>query len=232
MVHLSKSEVLAKFGETSLVAMLRLPSADDALEMAEVLLEAGIPCIQVPLTVPGAAEVIEELRQEHPQVLVGAGTVLDARSAEGCFKAGAQFIISPITDVATISRCNEAAVPIVAGALTPTEIVTAWNAGADMVRIYPCGAMGGPAYLKFLRAPLPQVRFLCAGGVSLQTAADFITAGAVALEVDMDLVDLDALHGGRTQDIATNARLYLDVLASAREMLANAEVSARHVLST
>jgi 2-dehydro-3-deoxyphosphogluconate aldolase/(4S)-4-hydroxy-2-oxoglutarate aldolase len=227
---MSKSEVLDKIGETSLVAMLRLPSADDALDMAEVLIEAGIPCLQVPLTVPGAAEVIAELRQDHPQVLIGAGTVLDARAAEACFKVGAQFIVSPIADAASISRCNEAGIPIVAGALTPTEVVGAWTAGADMVRIYPCGALGGVTYLKFLRAPLPQVRFLCAGGVSLQTASDFIAAGAVALEVDMDLVDLDALHGGRTQDIATNARLFMDVLASARALVASAEVSARHVL--
>lgn len=216
---MAKSEVLAKIESTAMVAMLRMPSADDALEMAEVLIEAGVPCIQVPLTVPAAAEVIAELRQDHPEVLVGAGTVLDARAAEACFKVGAQFIVSPITDVASISRCNEAGIPIVAGALTPTEIVTAWNSGADMVRIFPCGAMGGAAYLRFLRAPLPQVRFLCAGGVSLQTAADFIAAGAVALEVDADLVDLDALHGGRTQDIATNARLYMDVVASARALL-------------
>jgi 2-dehydro-3-deoxyphosphogluconate aldolase/(4S)-4-hydroxy-2-oxoglutarate aldolase len=216
---MSKSEVLSKIGETSLVAMLQMPSADDALEMAEALIEAGIPCLQVPLTVPGAAEVIAELRQDHPQVLVGAGTVLDARAAEACFKAGAQFIVSPITDVGSISRCNEAGVPVVAGALTPTEIVAAWNAGADMVRVYPCGALGGAPYLRFLRAPLPHIRFLCAGGVSLQTAADFIAAGAVALEVDIDLVDSDALHGGRLQDIATNARLYMDVLASARALL-------------
>src|SRR5215213_7598689 len=196
---MSRSEVLAKIGETSLVAMLRLPSADDALEMAE--------------------ELIEELRQDHPQVLVGAGTVLDARAAEACFKVGAQFIVSPITDVATVSRCNEAGIPIIAGALTPTEIVAAWNAGADMVRVYPCGALGGSQYLRFLRAPLPHIRFLCAGGVSLQTAADFIAAGAAALEVDLDLVDLDALHAGRLQDIAINARLYMDVLASARALV-------------
>ena len=100
-----------------------------------------------------------------------------------------------------------------------------------MVRVYPCGALGGVTYLNFLRAPLPQVRFLCAGGVSLQTAADFIASGAVALEVDLHLVDLDALHGGRTQDIATNARLFMDVLASARALRANSEVSARHHLS-
>jgi 2-dehydro-3-deoxyphosphogluconate aldolase/(4S)-4-hydroxy-2-oxoglutarate aldolase len=213
-----KSEVLASLEHAAVVAMLRMPSADDALEMAEVLIEAGIPCLQVPLTVPGAIDVIAELCQDHEGVLIGAGTVLDAKSVEGCLKAGAQFIVSPIVDYGTISRCNEAQVVIAAGALTPTEVVTAWNAGADIVRIYPCGAMGGPAYVKFLRAPLPQVRLMPAGGVSLQTAADFVAAGAVALEVDVDLVDLDALHGGRTQDIATNARLYLDVVETARNI--------------
>jgi 2-dehydro-3-deoxyphosphogluconate aldolase / (4S)-4-hydroxy-2-oxoglutarate aldolase len=213
-----KSDVLASIESGALVAMLRMPSADDALEMAEVLIEAGIPCLQVPLTVPGAVDVIAELRRDHGHVLIGGGTVLDPKAAESCLKAGAQFIVSPIVDFGTISRCNEAQVAVVAGALTPTEVVTAWNAGADIVRIYPCGAMGGPAYLKFLRAPLPQVRLMPAGGVSLQTAGDFINAGAVALEVDIDLVDLDALHGGRTQDIATNARLYLDVMETARNI--------------
>jgi 2-dehydro-3-deoxyphosphogluconate aldolase / (4S)-4-hydroxy-2-oxoglutarate aldolase len=215
----SKSEVLASIASSSLVAMLRMPSADDALEMAEALIDAGITCLQVPLTVPGAVEVITELRRDHEGVLIGAGTVLNVKAAEGCLRAGAQFIVSPIVDLGTISSCNEAQVAVVAGALTPTEIVTAWNAGADMVRVFPCGAMGGPTYVRFLRAPLPQVRLMPAGGVSLQTAADFIAAGAAALEVDQDLVDLDALHGGRLQDISMNVRLYLDVMAQARALL-------------
>jgi 2-dehydro-3-deoxyphosphogluconate aldolase/(4S)-4-hydroxy-2-oxoglutarate aldolase len=215
----SKSEVLANIAASSLVAMLRMPSADDALEMAEALIDAGITCVQVPLTVPGAVEVITELRREHERVLIGAGTVLDMKAADGCLRAGAQFIVSPIVDLGTISGCNEAQVAVVAGALTPTEIVTAWNAGADMVRVYPCGALGGPGYVKFLRAPLPQVRLMPAGGVSLQTAADYIAAGAAAVEVDQDLVDLDALHGGRLQDISMNARLYLEVMTQARALL-------------
>ena len=216
---MSKSEVLTTIGGSSLIAMLRMPSADDALDMAELLIEAGIPCLQVPLTVPAGMEVIAELRRDHPAVLIGAGTVLDAKAAEACLRAGAQFIVSPIVDISTISLCNEADVVLVAGALTPTEIVTAWNAGADMVRVFPCGAMGGAGYVKFLRAPLPQIRLMPAGGVSLQTAADFLTAGATAVEVDQDLVDLDALHGGRNEDIMSNARLYLDVMAQTRALL-------------
>ena len=214
-----KSVVLSTLERHALLAMLRMPSADDALEMAEVLIEAGITCVQVPLTVPGAIEVIVELNHTYAErALVGAGTVLDTKSAEACIRAGAHFIVSPLLDVGTVSRCNEAGVAVVAGALTPTEIFTARQAGADMVRIYPCAAMGGPPYITFVRAPMPDIPLLPAGGVSLQTAADYIASGATVLEVDIDLVDLDALHGGRSHDIVTNANLYLEVVKQARTM--------------
>jgi 2-dehydro-3-deoxyphosphogluconate aldolase / (4S)-4-hydroxy-2-oxoglutarate aldolase len=215
----ARNEVVAMIRDRVIIAMLRMPSADDALEMAEVLIDAGITCIQVPLTVPGAIEVVEELRHTAGErVLVCAGTVLDARSAEACIRAGARFIVSPICDLGTIGRCNEAGVAVVAGAFTPTEVVSAHRAGADMVRVYPCGVLGGPAYLRALHVPLPDVPLIPAGGVSLQTAADFITAGAAALEVESDLVDLDALRGGRSNEIVTNAHLYLDVMVQARRL--------------
>jgi 2-dehydro-3-deoxyphosphogluconate aldolase / (4S)-4-hydroxy-2-oxoglutarate aldolase len=214
-----KPEVLAMIRDRVIIAMLRMPSADDALEMAEVLIDAGITCIQVPLTVPGAVEVVAELKQTRGgHVLIAAGTVLDSKSAEACIRAGACFIVSPIVDLGTIGQCNEAGIAVVAGAFTPTEIVSAARAGADMVRVYPCGALGGPGYLRCLRAPLPEVPLIPAGGVSLQTAAEFISAGAAALEVESDLVDLDALRGGRITEITTNARLYLDVMAEARSL--------------
>jgi 2-dehydro-3-deoxyphosphogluconate aldolase / (4S)-4-hydroxy-2-oxoglutarate aldolase len=214
-----KSAVLAILENRALLAMLRMPSADDALEMAEVLIDAGITCIQIPLTVPGAPEVIMELQRNHrDQALIGAGTVLDAEAATTCLRAGAEFIVSPVTDSATIALCNEAGVVVAAGALTPTEVWAARRAGADLVRVYPCAAMGGPAYIRFLRAPMPDLALLPAGGVSLQTAADYITAGAVALEVDSDLIDLDALHGSRSEEIVTNAHLYLDVATQAQAL--------------
>lgn len=216
---MQKSEVLSRIESTAMIAMLRMPSADDALEMAEVLIEAGLSCLQVPLTVPGALDVIAELLQTYGDgVVIAAGTVLSEREAEACLKAGAHLIVSPVFDQATVSRCNEAGVVVIAGGLTPTEVLGAWRAGADLVRLYPC-ALGGPAYVKFLRTPLPHVPLVPAGGVSLQTAADFIAAGAAALEVDLDLVDLDALRGGRTQDIVTNARLYVDVVTQARSLV-------------
>ena len=217
-----KADLLAMVRDRLIIAMLRMPSADDALEMAEVLIDAGITCIQVPLTVPGAIEVLMELQQSSgDRALICAGTVLDSKSAEACFRAGASVIVSPICDYATIDCCNEAGVPVVAGAFTPTEIVSAWRAGADMVRVYPSGALGGPAYVRCLRTPLPEVPLIPAGGVSLQTAADFIAAGASAIEVESDLVDLDALRGGRINEITTNAHLYLDVIAQARTLVGN-----------
>ncbi len=211
-----------------IIAMLRMPSADDALEMAEVLIDAGITCIQVPLTVPGALEVITELKHSAgDRVLVCAGTVLDSKSAEACVRAGARFIVSPIVDLPTIGRCNEAGVAVVAGAFTPTEVWSAYRAGADMVRVYPCGALGGPTYLRCLRTPLPDVPLIPAGGVTLQTAPEFMTAGAAALEVESDLVDLDALRGGRSNEIATNARLYLDVMIQTRSLVGDRFEAAR-----
>jgi 2-dehydro-3-deoxyphosphogluconate aldolase / (4S)-4-hydroxy-2-oxoglutarate aldolase len=220
--HRAKHEVLAMIRDRVIIAMLRMPSADDALEMAEVLIDAGITCVQVPLTVPGAVDVIAELKQTAGErVLVCAGTVLDSKSAEACIRAGACFIVSPIVDLGTIGRCNEAGVAVVAGAFTPTEVWSAFSAGADMVRVYPCGALGGPAYLRCLRTPLPEVPLIPAGGVTLQTASEFISAGAAALEVESDLVDLDALRGGRANEIATNARLYLDVMMQARSLAGN-----------
>jgi 2-dehydro-3-deoxyphosphogluconate aldolase/(4S)-4-hydroxy-2-oxoglutarate aldolase len=224
---MQKPEVLSRIESTAMIAMLRMPSADDALEMAEVLIEAGMVCLQVPLTVPGALEVIAELLQSYGErVLIAAGTVLEAKDAEACVKAGSHFIVSPVFDQATISGCNEAGVVVIAGGLTPTEVLGAWRGGADLVRVYPC-ALGGPAYLRLLRTPLPQVPLVPAGGVSLQTAADFIDAGAAALEVDLDLVDLDALRGGRQQDILTNARLYLDVVTQARSLAAGSALSSQ-----
>jgi 2-dehydro-3-deoxyphosphogluconate aldolase/(4S)-4-hydroxy-2-oxoglutarate aldolase len=217
---MEKAEVLAKVEKNALIAMLWTPSADDALEMAEVLLEAGISCLQVPLTVPGAVEVIAELVGSYGErALIGAATVLDVRAAEGCARAGAHYIMSPVLDLGIISRCNEAGVPVIAGAMTPTEILTAWRAGADMVKVFPCSALGGPAYVKAVRAPLPQIKIIPAGGVSLQAAPHYIAAGATAVEVgDEDLVDVGALRAGRLADIQTEVRLFVEVIAQAREL--------------
>ncbi len=213
-----KSVVLNRIRAVGLVPILRTPTGADALAVAEILRQAGVTNVEIPLTVPRALEVIAELsRRFGPEMLIGAGTVMDAVSAEKCVKAGATFIISPSIDLGTIAFCNQAGVAIFPGALTPTEIVTAWRAGADMIKVFPCSAMGGAAYIKAIRAPLPDIEMIPTGGVSVETAASFIEAGAVALGVGNDLADVHALHEGRGQLIGERARRYLDIVQESRK---------------
>jgi 2-dehydro-3-deoxyphosphogluconate aldolase / (4S)-4-hydroxy-2-oxoglutarate aldolase len=212
---MQKSEVLERIRRVGLLPVIRTPSADDALVIGEALHQAGIHTLEIPMTVPGAVEVIAELATRD-DVLVGAGTVLDTTSAAACVAAGARFIISPSLELDVIEYCNERDIAVLPGALTPSEIVTAWRAGADMVKVFPCSALGGASYLKAIRAPLPQIELVPTGGVSLETAASFIKAGAAALGVGGDLVDIEAARGGRADVIAEKARKYIEIVAAAR----------------
>jgi 2-dehydro-3-deoxyphosphogluconate aldolase/(4S)-4-hydroxy-2-oxoglutarate aldolase len=212
-----KKEVLEGLRRGGLVPVLRAPTADDALMMAEALHAAGIAAVEITMTVPGAVEVIAQVvKRVGTDMLVGAGTVLDAKSAAACIAAGAQFIISPSTELEVIAHCNEAGVAVLPGALTPTEIVRAWRAGADMVKVFPCSALGGASYLKAVKAPLPHIELVPTGGVSLETAGAFIKAGAAALGVGGDLVDLEAVRAGKGHVIGERARKYLEIVRDAR----------------
>jgi 2-dehydro-3-deoxyphosphogluconate aldolase/(4S)-4-hydroxy-2-oxoglutarate aldolase len=212
-----KDQVLAHIKRGGLMPVLRTATAADALALSEVLQQAGLTSLEIPLTVPGAIEVIAELSHRwEGKVLVGAGTVLDIASASACIAAGAQFIISPSLELEVVRACNQAEVAVLPGALTPTEIVSAVRAGADMVKIFPCSAVGGAPYLKAIKAPLPNVELVPTGGISLETAAAFIHAGAAALGVGGDLVDVEALHSGQTERIADKARRYLEIVREAR----------------
>ena len=203
--------------EIGIVPVVRATSAAEAFEAVEAIREGGIPILEITLTVPGAVQIIGELsRRIGDDALIGAGTVLDAEAARSCIDAGARFIVSPSLDLPTIDLCRRLGVPVFAGALTPTEIVTAWKAGADAVKVFPANAVGGPAYLKSVKAPLPQIRLLPTGGVSLTNAADFIHAGAFALGVGADLVDLGALRRGEAATITGKARQYVAAVAAAR----------------
>ncbi len=214
---MEKKSVLAQIRQVGLIPILRTPTAKDALGLAEILRGAALTNVEIPLTVPGALDVIAELvRRFGNDMLVGAGTVLDAAAAESCLKAGASFIISPAVDMGCIAFCREAGLAVFPGALTPTEILGAWRAGADMIKVFPCSALGGAPYLKALRAPLPQIELIPTGGVSLDTAAAFIAAGASALGVGGDLVDIAALHEGRGHVIGDRARRYLEIVREAR----------------
>src|SRR5215471_7198200 len=165
------------------------------------------------MTVPGAPQVIERLTHRFGNdVVVGAGTVLDCDTARKCISAGAAFVVSPALDEATIEHCRVEEIPVMPGALTPTEVVRAWRAGADVVKVFPCGAVGGASYIKALKAPLPQIELMPTGGVSLKTAAEFIQAGAYALETGADLVDLKLLREGKPELITEKAQSYVEVI--------------------
>jgi 2-dehydro-3-deoxyphosphogluconate aldolase/(4S)-4-hydroxy-2-oxoglutarate aldolase len=168
------------------------------------------------MTVPGAIEVIAELARTAPHVLVGAGTVVSKEAVLRCMDAGAQFLVSPGFNEGTIAAARERDLLIMAGALTPTEVMAAWEAGADFVKIFPCGSMGGPNYIRALKGPLPQVPMVPTGGVTLETAADYIRAGAVALGVGGELVQKEALQNRNADLILGFAREFVEIVRAAR----------------
>jgi 2-dehydro-3-deoxyphosphogluconate aldolase/(4S)-4-hydroxy-2-oxoglutarate aldolase len=216
---MDKAAVLKRLRETGLVPVLRAESVDKALALAEAVAAGGVNVLEVTMTVPGAVEVIERLVKDRPDILVGAGTVLDAETARTCILAGAAFVVSPALKVETIAMCHRYSVAVLPGALTPTEIVTAWEAGADVVKVFPAGAMGGASYLKSLKGPLPQIEMIPTGGVSLATARGFLEAGAFALGVGSDLVDAKAMAEGRPEVVTETARRYMEVVGEFREKL-------------
>ena len=214
---MNKTEVLQLIRDTGLIPVVRAESAELAVRAVEAIKAGGVSVLEVTMTVPGAIGVIEKLAATFGKdALIGAGTVLDPETAKQCIQAGAQFIVSPALNEETIAFCRANDVAVFPGALTPTEVVRAWNAGADAVKIFPAGAVGGASYLKALKAPLPQIELIPTGGVSLTTAADFIQAGAMALGVGADLVDIGALRDGKDEVITQRARQFLDVVRAAR----------------
>ena len=215
---MNKTEVLQRIRATGLIPVVRAESADLAMRAVEAIKAGGVDVLEVTMTVPGAIDVIAKLAATFgAEVVIGAGTVLDPDTANKCVQAGAQFIVSPALNEETISFCRRNDVAVFPGALTPTEVVRAWNAGADAVKVFPAGAVGGASYLKALKAPLPQIELVPTGGVSLKTAADFIKAGAMALGVGADLVDTKALREDRDEVIAERAREFLEIVREARQ---------------
>ena len=209
---MQKAEVLKACREIGLVPVLRAESEEQALALASAIAAGGVTVLEVTMTVPGAIRVMGRLAKERPDILIGAGTVLDPETARMCILEGAQFVVSPALNVKTIEMCHRYGVAVLPGALTPTEIVTAWEAGADVVKVFPASALGGAKYLKSVKAPLPQIEMIPTGGVSLATAKEFLEAGAFALGVGADLVDLKAIAKGTPETITENARKYLSIV--------------------
>lgn len=214
---MKKEEVLRKIYECGVVPVVRASTAEEATRVVEAVREGGVAVLEITMTVPRAVRVIESVADAYgDSVVVGAGTVLDAETARACMLAGAQFVVSPALDVGTVECCRRHGVAVMPGALTPTEVVRAWQAGADVVKVFPCGALGGAKYLKSLKAPLPQIELMPTGGVSLSTAAEFIGAGAFALGVGADLADTKAIREGRPEAISEAARAYVEAVRAAR----------------
>ena len=214
---MNKSEVLKQIKDIGVIPVVRATTADEAMRAIDAIREGGISVLEITMTVPGAVGVIEQVAARFGNdALVGAGTVLDAKTTKDCVSAGAKFIVSPALNVETIAYCREQDVAVMPGALTPTEVVQAWNAGADLVKVFPAGAVGGASYLKALKAPLPHIELVPTGGVSLITAADFITAGAAALGVGTDLVDIKAIREGQAALITERAKQFVEIVRISR----------------
>ena len=218
---MTKEEIRKRITDVGIIPVVRASSPREALLAAEAVCAGGIPIVEVTMTVPDAINVIAQLtRSARPDVLVGAGTVLDAETARRCLDAGAEFLVSPGFDMPTVKLAQEKGILVIPGALTPTEIIAAWNAGGDLIKIFPCGTLGGPKYIKALKGPLPQVPMIPTGGVSLDNAADFILAGAEALGVGGEFLSASALKAGRTNEITEAARRFVAVVCEARQQKA------------
>jgi 2-dehydro-3-deoxyphosphogluconate aldolase / (4S)-4-hydroxy-2-oxoglutarate aldolase len=214
---MTRDQAAAKIREIGLIPIVRAASAKHGLMAAEAVCAGGIPIVEITMTVPGAIDLIAQLAKTlGNEILIGAGTVLDSETAQRCIDAGAELIVSPGLDVDTVKYVKRAGKLMAAGALTPTEVIHAWKAGSDFVKIFPCGSMGGAKYIKALKAPLPQIPMIPTGGVNLETAADLIRAGAAALGVGTELVSSSALQSGNTKEITETARKFAAIVRETR----------------
>ena len=210
-------DVVRRIGEVGIIPVIRAATVDEALRAVEAIGAGGIPVVEITMTVPNAIAAIREVAQQHAgKVLVGAGTVVTAEQAELCIRAGAEFLVSPGLSAAVLSVAHSCAKLAIPGALTPTELMNAHDHGARLVKIFPCGNVGGAKYLKSLRAPFPNALLIPTGGVNTANAADFIAAGAFALGVGADLVDTEALRQGNLQKISEAAQELVHAVSAAR----------------
>jgi 2-dehydro-3-deoxyphosphogluconate aldolase/(4S)-4-hydroxy-2-oxoglutarate aldolase len=212
----TREEVRARIEEIGIVPAIRVSSAEDARFAAEEVFRGGIPVVEITMTVPEALEVVSHLARARPDLIVGAGTVLDTDTARRCLDAGARFLTSTGLDLSIVELAHKAGVVVIPGALTPTEVITAWKAGSDFVKIFPCSQVGGPSYIRALKAPLPHVPMIASGGVNQQTATDFILAGAVALGVGAELIPHDAVLERNSAWIAELSRRFISMVKKAR----------------
>lgn len=214
---MNSTEVVQRIKELGIVPIVRTKDAESAIRAVEAICEGGIPCAEITMTVDGAIHALERVADKlGDRIILGAGTVLDPETARACMLAGAEFFVTPSLNIKTIEmakRYSKAAFP---GALTPTEIVTAWQAGADAIKVFPCSAVGGAKYIKALKGPFPQIEFVPTGGVNLETVGDFLAAGCCAVGVGSDLIDNKTIQEGKFEVFVERARQFRQKIAEAR----------------
>lgn len=218
---MDKQEILAQIQETGIIPAIRVPSGADALFAARAVFHGGISVAEITMTIPGALDVISTLRHELPEMILGAGTVWRTDIARLALEAGARFLTTTGMVPEVVDYAVREKIPVLPGALTPTEVATAWMSGADMVKIFPCSQVGGAPYIRMLKAPFPSVRFVASGGVTQQTAGEFILAGADVLGIGADLIPHEAIRDHRPEWIHELARRFLLMVKEARGKMAH-----------
>ena len=216
---MAKDEVCSRIREIGIIPAIKVTSGDDAHFAAEAVTRAGIPIVEIAMVVPGAVELISHLVKSYPNILVGAGTVLDTDTARRCVDAGAGFLTAPSFNPTVVGFAAKENITVLPGALTPTEVVTAWEAGADFVKVFPCAQVGGDGYIKALTASLPQIPLIAAGGVNQQTASKFILSGATAIGVGTELIPIEAIQRRQSERIRELARRFMKLVEDAREQI-------------
>ena len=214
---MKREEVLSRIEEVGVIAAIRLDSEEDAVFAGEAVHRGGIPVIEIPMTLAGAPEVISQLLKRNPDVIVGAGGVSNARMAQSCLDAGARFLTSDGLHLARVELGARKGVVVFPGALTPSEIITAWESGCDFVKVVPCAQIGGEGYIRSVHAMYPEIPLIAAGGVNQQTASKYIVAGAAVVGVGRELIPADAVRHRQEQRIHELARRFVGLVKRARE---------------
>jgi 2-dehydro-3-deoxyphosphogluconate aldolase / (4S)-4-hydroxy-2-oxoglutarate aldolase len=225
---MNKEEVRARIAEIGIVPAIRVSSTEEARFAAAAVSSGGIPIVEITMTVPEACELIQDMVANAPDIIVGAGTVLDPVTAHRCLQAGAQFLTSPGLDLGIVELTKKAGVVTMPGALTPSEVTAAWRAGVDFIKVFPCSQVGGAGYIRALKGPFPTASFVAAGGVTQQTASDLIRAGATALGIGSELIPREAIRHRRAEQIVELARRFLNIVRAARKLAAPAKEFVAH----
>jgi len=215
---MTRETIRALIAEVGIIPGVRLSTPDDARFAAETIYSSGIPIVEVTMTVPGAVAVISQLTKQNSALIVGAGTIFDIATAQQCLDAGAAFLTTTGLDLDIVNFAAKNGAVMFPGALTPGEVMAAWKAGADFVKIFPCAQVGGPSYIRALKAPFPKIPLIASGGVNQETAVDFIRAGAVAVGIGRDLIHPDAIRRRESGWIRELSRRYLSMVKQARSL--------------